>query len=581
MLYIGKELIYIYNELRTVYDENTQITIYAINYIDSKINEVDFSKVINDLKYLYLPEAHFFVVAIDEQRELKNFTDLKEEQLKTIFFDIVPENQFSLYSNDISKEKYNSIIKKLRIQYDEEHFKLYHFFYYFDILYKHKNRKKININGNKYTVKELTDFIKKQFQFQEIKNIIEKKDLKNLKEFFKEINDFFEKDTISLLDENKLQSFLNDKENLKIKFICDMDIKKLNDFLVMYNFICKPHENITEKNINEILKIDIDIKTENLGLDIEGYSQIKFSFEDKYQILLISIFEKIYKYYRTNNYNATDVYVKLEKLKEEFVKNKLKTNFIKELKKTILKSTKKKDITTREYDSDKIIEKYLREFQKVFKKKNISDEELKYFSFNSFFRNQLYYKKIFLDKIKKSDVKGAVTNLSGILRGEREIGEENLKKIITFLKLQNKSILIPNIKTSYALLQKYKLLNSIVGNIETKNDLMKYIDIYDFFKEKDFMLRCFEKSTTIILNRIVLEFSYYPNKINKLYKYEYYIVEYKKNKEIMQYLGESDEKICFSQNDKIKILNKEEIEIYQIKSLVFSDDTEEIIQPLF
>lgn len=581
MLYIGKELIYIYNELRTVYDENTQITIYAINYIDSKINEVDFSKVINDLKYLYLPEAHFFVVAIDEQRELKNFTDLKEEQLKTIFFDIVPENQFSLYSNDISKEKYNSIIKKLRIQYDEEHFKLYHFFYYFDILYKHKNRKKININGNKYTVKELTDFIKKQFQFQEIKNIIEKKDLKNLKEFFKEINDFFEKDTISLLDENKLQSFLNDKENLKIKFICDMDIKKLNDFLVMYNFICKPHENITEKNINEILKIDIDIKTENLGLDIEGYSQIKFSFEDKYQILLISIFEKIYKYYRTNNYNATDVYVKLEKLKEEFVKNKLKTNFIKELKKTILKSTKKKDITTREYDSDKIIEKYLREFQKVFKKKNISDEELKYFSFNSFFRNQLYYKKIFLDKIKKSDVKGAVTNLSGILRGEREIGEENLKKIITFLKLQNKSILIPDIKTSYALLQKYKLLNSIVGNIETKNDLMKYIDIYDFFKEKDFMLRCFEKSTTIILNRIVLEFSYYPNKINKLYKYEYYIVEYKKNKEIMQYLGESDEKICFSQNDKIKILNKEEIEIYQIKSLVFSDDTEEIIQPLF
>ena len=581
MLYIGKELIYIYNELRTVYDENTQITIYAINYIDSKINEVDFSKVINDLKYLYLPEAHFFVVAIDEQRELKNFTDLKEEQLKTIFFDIVPENQFSLYSNDISKEKYNSIIKKLRIQYDEEHFKLYHFFYYFDILYKHKNRKKININGNKYTVKELTDFIKKQFQFQEIKNIIEKKDLKNLKEFFKEINDFFEKDTISLLDENKLQSFLNDKENLKIKFICDMDIKKLNDFLVMYNFICKPHENITEKNINEILKIDIDIKTENLGLDIEGYSQIKFSFEDKYQILLISIFEKIYKYYRTNNYNATDVYVKLEKLKEEFVKNKLKTNFIKELKKTILKSTKKKDITTREYDSDKIIEKYLREFQKVFKKKNISDEELKYFSFNSFFRNQLYYKKIFLDKIKKSDVKGAVTNLSGILRGEREIGEENLKKIITFLKLQNKSILIPDIKTSYALLQKYKLLNSIVGNIETKNDLMKYIDIYDFFKEKDFMLRCFEKSTTIILNRIILEFSYYPNKINKLYKYEYYIVEYKKNKEIMQYLGESDEKICFSQNDKIKILNKEEIEIYQIKSLVFSDDTEEIIQPLF
>lgn len=581
MLYIGKELIYIYNELRTVYDENTQITIYAINYIDSKINEVDFSKVINDLKYLYLPEAHFFVVAIDEQRELKNFTDLKEEQLKTIFFDIVPENQFSLYSNDISKEKYNSIIKKLRIQYDEEHFKLYHFFYYFDILYKHKNRKKININGNKYTVKELTDFIKKQFQFQEIKNIIEKKDLKNLKEFFKEINDFFEKDTISLLDENKLQSFLNDKENLKIKFICDMDIKKLNDFLVMYNFICKPHENITEKNINEILKIDIDIKTENLGLDIEGYSQIKFSFEDKYQILLISIFEKIYKYYRTNSYNATDVYVKLEKLKEEFVKNKLKTNFIKELKKTILKSTKKKDITTREYDSDKIIEKYLREFQKVFKKKNISDEELKYFSFNSFFRNQLYYKKIFLDKIKKSDVKGAVTNLSGILRGEREIGEENLKKIITFLKLQNKSILIPDIKTSYALLQKYKLLNSIVGNIETKNDLMKYIDIYDFFKEKDFMLRCFEKSTTIILNRIVLEFSYYPNKINKLYKYEYYIVEYKKNKEIMQYLGESDEKICFSQNDKIKILNKEEIEIYQIKSLVFSDDTEEIIQPLF
>ena len=130
-------------------------------------------------------------------------------------------------------------------------------------------------------------------------------------------------------------------------------------------------------------------------------------------------------------------------------------------------------------------------------------------------------------------------------------------------------------------MQKYKLLNSIVGNIETKNDLMKYIDIYDFFKEKDFMLRCFEKSTTIILNRIVLEFSYYPNKINKLYKYEYYIVEYKKNKEIMQYLGESDKKICFSQNDKIKILNKEEIEIYQIKSLVFSDDTEEIIQPLF
>lgn len=581
MLYIGKELIYIYNELRTVYDENTQITIYAINYIDSKINEVDFSKVINDLKYLYLPEAHFFVVAIDEQRELKNFTDLKEEQLKTIFFDIVPENQFSLYSNDISKEKYNSIIKKLRIQYDEEHFKLYHFFYYFDILYKHKNRKKININGNKYTVKELTDFIKKQFQFQEIKNIIEKKDLKNLKEFFKEINDFFEKDTISLLDENKLQSFLNDKENLKIKFICDMDIKKLNDFLVMYNFICKPHENITEKNINEILKIDIDIKTENLGLDIEGYSQIKFSFEDKYQILLISIFEKIYKYYRTNNYNATDVYVKLEKLKEEFGKNKLKTNFIKELKKTILKSTKKKDITTREYDSDKIIEKYLREFQKVFKKKNISDEELKYFSFNSFFRNQLYYKKIFLDKIKKSDVKGAVTNLSGILRGEREIGEENLKKIITFLKLQNKSIFIPDIKTSYALLQKYKLLNSIVGNIETKNDLMKYIDIYDFFKEKDFMLRCFEKSTTIILNRIVLEFSYYPNKINKLYKYEYYIVEYKKNKEIMQYLEESDEKICFSQNDKIKILNKEEIEVYQIKSLTFADDTPKKILTLF
>lgn len=239
----------------------------------------------------------------------------------------------------------------------------------------------------------------------------------------------------------------------------------------------------------------------------------------------------------------------------------------------------KKEKEKIKYNPDKIISEY------IINIKSLSEEELKYFSFNNFFRSQLYYKNNFLAIIKEDllSINPTDSNTQKILKGERELGERILEKIISSLdkKEENTNKKIENINLHYNLLQKYKKLSLFSLENYSSEVFIKYDEIYNFFKVSDFSLKIKPRGL-YLYERYVLNFTYYPEKINKYNINEAYVVKLEDGSlELMKYLGECDNKLCFFKESNLQIFLKEEVEVHQIKSLVFAEDTKEEIKTLF
>lgn len=555
MLYIGKDLNTMYKNLRdSGLKENTPVKIYAI---DSYSIKKDTNKVISDLQYLSV-QAEFFQVEFETPKVLKKITDLKIEDLFQIFFDISPENKFSLYSESLDEEDYKKIIEKIKKFYDENEYQTYLFFQRLNILLENKEEKISYIN-KKFTPEEFKNFIKVNSDKEKIinnqkptsilSNIIEK--------FYQE--KFSISSLIGSLEQIYIQDFLNNKEILKARVLYEISNEELIKILRVYNFIFKPVEKIKKEDIEDILKLKLKI---NLNIK-EDYRE---SLNSKLEIIKILILEKSYEYFFKNNYSADDTKKFLDALKEK-KGQKSSENFVHYVCSNLLKKEKEKI----KYNPDKIISEYIVTIE------NLSEEELKYFSFNNFFRSQLYYKNNFLALIKEDllSINPTDSNTQKILKGERELGERILEKIISSLdkKEENTNKKIENINLYYNLLQKYKKLSLFSLENYSSEVFMKYDEIYNFFKNRDFSLNINPRGS-YLYERYVLNFTYYPEKLNKYNINEAYVVKLKDGSiELMKYLGECDNKLCFFKEGNLQIFLKEEVEIYQIKNLVFAEDT--------
>lgn len=563
MLYIGKDLNTMYKNLRdSGLDGNIPVKIYAI---DSYTIKKDTNKFISDLQYLSV-QADFFQIEFDASKVLKKMTDLKIEDLFQVFFDIFPENKFSLYSETLDEEDYKKIIEKIKKFYNENKYQTYLFFQRLNILLKNKEEKISYIN-KKFTPEEFKNFIKVNSDKEKIinnqkptsilSNIIEK--------FYQE--KFSISSLIGSLEQIYIQDFLNNKEILKARVLYEISNEELIKILRVYNFIFKPVEKIKKEDIEDILKLKLKI---NLNIK-EDYRE---SLNSKLEIIKILILEKSYEYFFKNNYSADDTKKFLDALKEK-KDQKSSENFVHYVCSNLLKKEKEKI----KYNPDKIISEYIVTIE------NLSEEELKYFSFNNFFRSQLYYKNNFLALIKEDllSINPTDSNTQKILKGERELGERILEKIISSLdkKEENTNKKIENINLYYNLLQKYKKLSLFSLENYSSEVFMKYDEIYNFFKNRDFSLNINPRGS-YLYERYVLNFTYYPEKLNKYNINEAYVVKLEDGSiELMKYLGECDNKLCFFKEGNLQIFLKEEVEVHQIKSLVFAEDTKEVIKTLF
>lgn len=559
MLYIGKDLNTMYKNLRdSGLDGNIPVKIYAI---DSYTIKKDTNKFISDLQYLSV-QADFFQIEFDAPKVLKKMTDLKIEDLFQVFFDIFPENKFSLYSETLDEEDYKKIIEKIKKFYNENKYQTYLFFQRLNILLENKEEKISYIN-KKFTPEEFKNFIKVNSDKEKIinnqkptsilSNIIEK--------FYQE--KFSISSLIDSLEQIYLQNFLNNKEILKARVLYEISNEELIKILRVYNFIFKPVEKIKKEDIEDILKLKINLNIK------EDYRE---SLNSKLEIIKILILEKSYEYFFKNNYSADDAKKFLDALKEK-KGQKSSENFVHYVCSNLLKKEKIK------YNPDKIISEYIVTIE------NLSEEELKYFSFNNFFRSQLYYKNNFLALIKEDllSINPTDSNTQKILKGERELGERILEKIIFSLdkKEETTNKKIENINLYYNLLQKYKKLSLFSLENYSSEVFMKYDEIYNFFKNRDFSLNINPRGS-YLYERYVLNFTYYPEKINKYDINEAYVVKLEDGSiELMKYLGECDNKLCFFKEGNLQIFLKEEVEVHQIKSLVFAEDTKQGIETLF
>lgn len=289
-------------------------SIYAI---DSYTIKKDTNKFISDLQYLSV-QAEFFQIEFEAPKVLKKMTDLKIEDLFQVFFDIFPENKFSLYSETLDEEDYKKIIEKIKKFYDENKYQTYLFFQRLNILLENKEEKISYIN-KKFTPEEFKNFIKINFDKEKIinnqkptsilSNIIEK--------FYQE--KFSISSLIGSLEQIDIQNFLNNKEILKARVLYETSNEELIKILKAYNFIFKPVEKIKKEDLEEILKLKINLSIE------EGY---KKNLNSKMKITKILILEKSYEYFLKNNYSADDAKKFLEALKEKKVKNHLKILYI-------------------------------------------------------------------------------------------------------------------------------------------------------------------------------------------------------------------------------------------------------------
>lgn len=575
MLYIGKNLDDMYKELKNSgLNDNIPIKIYAINY-DTRAIMVDINKSIRDLPYLSL-QAEFFQIEFEAPKVLKKFTDLSIENLLNMFLDILPENNFSLYSENMSDEEYEQIIKNLKDFCNGTKWEIYSFFYYLEFFLENKKnkKKKIKLFGSPLTHEEAVEKIKELFNKEKIiRNINNNNLIGILEKFYQEGKDF----SINLMEDLALDNYLYGKKNIKFFYTYITNTKDIKKFLEAYNFICKPIEKIKEEDIKKILKMNFELTSSILT------EKIKL----KLEIIKTLVLEKSYEYFFKTNTTSSEADIFLTEIKNE-LENKINNTFLEYVIKELFELV---GTTAKRYDSNNIISRFLINI------KNLPEAELKYFSFNNFFRSQLYYKNKFL-KMASEEIKFLnlnknplnkklkISNSYQILRGEREFGEDNLEKLLIYLNNKNKEkeIIdkkIKDIKLYYNLLQKYKNLSSFSFENYTLEKFIRYNEVYNFFKNCDFSLKISPRGS-YLYGRYILKFTYYSEKVSKYNVNEDYVVRLKDGSlELMKYLGECDNKLCFFKESNLQIFLKEEIEIHQIKSLVFAEDTTKKTKTLF
>lgn len=570
MLYINKNLDKIYKELIELVDGETKVKLYGFNYyFDDEKFVADFEKTVNDLKQISTSGEDFFIIEV-ENKNFKKLSDLELYDLIEIFFDIVPENKFSIYSDNLTEEDFNKLFNKFREDKYLEDFYICNLFNWINTYQENSKKERILWNGIKYTKKDFLSLIKSQYDTKFLISFIENysESMKKIDaEYFKSnteyfIEKFFEEDfNIGMLEKYQLCGLIKDREINNYfyslyKLSCNKkSLNQVKNFIYLHNFLAKPIENFIDEDIKNLLSL-------NLNFDIiENLPGIQ-SMENKFELMKISTYDKIQEYFLINRKKANEV--------DKYFPNIEGNTFIKNAKQAILTCNSK----TKYYEYKDISALYI----KFFNKNKIEDTKIKYYFCNDFRRLYLYYKINFLKKINEEELKirEVISNFTKIINGERNIGVENYSKVIEIFKKNNDEEKVLQIQKYHILYKKYEELKYLIDtnidlNIKESDILIKYNNISGFYKEKEFLLKKSRFSISYLINNKILEYSYYNKEIVKKFTGEYYIVETKDEIDILKYLDEKNEELYFLDDSGIRFFNKKDVKVYQIKTLKFLD----------
>lgn len=504
MLYIGKNIKKMYKDLENIIDKSKDIVIYSFCDDSYKIyfdDEKKYDEIKNlQEKYNCTYLFQFFPLEING---VQKFYELSIENLKEIFFKIIPENKYSIYFLGYNDNNFEEIYDYIYQKCEEE--------------LQEVNSELQNFNIEKY---ELSfSLIGKNYADQEKRKY----------------NNFLDrKDSCTVLKE-----LIKDKESIKL-------------FFKIFSFISQPLDKITKNKIEEIFNTNLKPDLLNIKIDKDFNSDFTTKFILKFQLLLIIFYEKIYFYsQRDSSFNVNKVN-----------KNNLFLN--KKILSQIVGANNKIDL------SFNVIYK---KFSKFFSNFKFELEDIKYFCYNDFNRLYLYYKNNFLfclKKIPQGELKKVFgKNIHKVLVGEREISSDKLNEIKC--SIEEKEIL----NKSYYLMKKFESLHYLIKNedIDKKN-----IFFYDFFEKNKFQIEVdLNRGGIRILEKILYSYSFYSEKIDNLTKLikTYYVVKNCGKIKILKFINRKEGILYFfNENEEVVYFNEKEIEIYDIDTLTFLENSE-------
>ena len=526
MYYFTNSLINGYNHLINFFDKDTKLKIYFLEREKTIFYYTDM-KLSNLQNIFSSPEVEFYLIEIQENIELKKITYFKEVPLCELFFQIYPENKYSLYSNNLTDDDLNKIINLI------------------------KEKAKINVQA-------FNDF-NKGFEVLNkiIKNEIYKKFLTEFEnsEIGKELN-------FSLKHPLYIQVLQNNIKNKLIEVLyhrflhrifLEGKAKILENFLSLITFISRPIEYITNKDIENILQINFDLEKEINDFHDQNFSYLKEKLILKKEFLFHLAKVKVCNFIEKNqDFN-------IEKLKKssEF-------NDIKNFRKRYLED---KYGNTYSYELLRLISK----FSEIKEKNEIQllnieseeyNDEIKNFCFNDLQRVGLYYRylmKIYFNKNFKKKVSYKISS------GERVPELENLENI-----LENNEVSYvekDNIRLLHFKIEEFRQFYYYEKN---KLEILKR----RFFEQKS--INGFLMDSSMYLeNHKIKSLKYYDEDIEILKEYFYYVIFKGDEKYFGKYLksiileDKNEILLFYMANGEIVNFYRNEIEVYSVKQIEF------------
>lgn len=536
MLYTGRSYHEIYKNLKGKIDDLEKINIYNLNLKNGKIKKYT-NYYFRDLNLGNDFLASVIIIEFEKLKKINNITEMGLEELNNVFFKLLPENNFSLFSGKITRseiENYINDIINIGSKKDMASISKYEKF----LINKFENfiNKLTHYHYKKEKMQQslLNFFILFKFIITPIENL----SIDDIEDFLDESNNIFRKEEVLKsgidliqVEEDKKEEFVS-KEELFI-FLNKAELFKLYAIEKIFNFLLlskkKEREYIMKKNKNK---------------DVKKYISKKFKF---ISTEICNTLENLYFDLEYSFLNLTPIFsIEGETIEE------LETAF-----------SELETATLNEKNPDLIhIKKYELLLNTFYYFDNLSRVEAHYrLNFRKeFFKLEYYFKINRLGELEQ--------NVKSSLKGTRAIGE---KKIIEILDKCSDEKLKKNFIKSFSLFKRF----------ENFNEFNPYHQGYCWFEKEELPIvlnldRIKTPNYTHHYIENLIAFDYYRNDVKEkelCFNKIYFIVKNEENF-FLKFLGKQGNKILFLEEQTIFTFELKDIQVYCIKSMTFKNPFE-------
>lgn len=536
MLYTGRSYHEIYKNLKGKIDELEKINIYNLDLKNGKIKKYT-NYYFRDLNLGNDFLASVIIIEFEKLKKINNITEMGLEELNNVFFKLLPENNFSLFSGKITRseiENYINDIINIGSKKDMASISKYEKF----LINKFENfiNKLTHYHYKKEKMQQslLNFFILFKFIITPIENL----SIDDIEDFLDESNNIFRKEEVlksgidlTQVKEDKKEEFVS-KEELFI-FLNKAELFKLYAIEKIFNFLLlskkKEREYIMKKNKNK---------------DVKKYISKKFKF---ISTEICNTLENLYFDLEYSFLNLTPIFsIEGETIEE------LETAF-----------SELETATLNEKNPDLIhIKKYEFLLNTFYYFDNLSRVEAHYrLNFRKELSQLKYYSQI--NRLKKLD-----NNVTSFLTRVRVIGEN---KVIEILDECSDEKFKKNVIKSFSLFKRF----------ENFNEFNPYHQGYFWFEKEELPIvlnldRIKTPNYTHHYIENLIAFDYYRNDVKEkelCFNKIYFIVKNEENF-FLKFLGKQGNKILFLEEQTIFTFELKDIQVYCIKSMTFKNPFE-------